>query len=710
MGYKHFISLFIILAFANFIYSQDVRTLVATIYDQYPGKNSDFEPEYGSLTKGLVKTKLNSLRYPEIGTDDKRVLVDGRIYNPQLFPTWWNSDEKYNRQLTYNIDVKKVLDSKTNTYTYQFVSKEFFPIDKRGWDEDSQYRKYKDDNGNYHNYHFCLKINYKFNYQGYETFLFSGDDDVWVFINGNLAVDLGGLHTQANATIDLSKDENKAKLGISPGSTYNFDFFYCERRTFASNMIISTNFDLFCPKFDYCGTCLGGGCCKPEVDCNDNDPCTDDICPSNDDPLVNQNNWRQMCDHKPKNCKSDSQCYVGSCEASSGKCIKTPLPPVDKTSECKFASSCSDSSGWSYGNSCNKTCQTGNCKDGVCEVMDANYCANKLGLGPCYSYSCDANGSGNCVAEPICKQNQNNPCLVNSCNVENDVAKCIETTLAPEQCDCDCTGQLNGCNIKRCNVLDGTCAPIPKDGIDDGNLCTEDHCDEATGKVTHTPMACGSCSSCDKGKCISQDSLCDDSNICTSNKCGANSTCEVSKVSCDDGNPCTIDSCDQFLGCVNTPIECEDDKESACNVGYCDVSDGQCKFKPRQCTPENAPFCLVYECDQNSGCISYDKPCVADNSRCEQGYCNNETRECLSKDYDPQPFICKTAAVVSTAVIAGVTVAGAVALGLAIFGGKKGYDYWKESRGSTFSSSNSNPLYVQNPNGGENPLYASTTD
>ncbi|KAF2072260.1 hypothetical protein CYY_006414 [Polysphondylium violaceum] len=700
------ISLFIVLAFAHFIYSQD-RIVSVSIFDQHPTKNSDFEPELGSLKTGLVKTKLPTSRVPELGASTND-LKTGRINNPELFPTWFNRDTTKNVQIPFDIPFKKVLDSETNTYIYQYKNNAFFPIDKQGWDVSSTYRSYTDDDGKYHNYHFCLKMNYKFSYKGYETFYFTGDDDVWVYINNTLAVDLGGLHSKESASIDLSTQASKTKLGITPDNTYNFDFFYCERHTTASNMEITTNFDLFCPKFDYCGTCLGNGCCKPDADCNDNNPCTVDICPDANDPTVTASNWKSKCTHEPKVCTSNSQCLIPSCQAGTGKCITTPLPPKDRSSECLFASSCSDKTGWNYGNACNQTCQTGACNaDGTCAVTTDQDCATQLGLGPCYTYSCDKNGSG-CVATPLCKQSTTNPCLINECKIVNDQATCVQTTLAPEKCNCDCTGQLDSCLLKRCDVTDGSCAPIKIDGIDDGNLCTVDSCDKNTGKITHEPIVCVGCTECVKGKCEPSDALCEDNNICTTSKCGANNTCVATPISCDDNNPCTVDTCDQFKGCIHTPITCAD--EGSCSVGYCDTADGVCKTKPRQCTPENPAFCLIYECDENAGCISYDKPCVAENSRCKQGYCDNSTMECKTKDYDPQPFICKTAAVVSTAVIAGVTVAGAVALGLAIFGGKKGYDYWKESRGANFSSSNSNPLYVQNPNGGENPLYAGASE
>jgi fibro-slime domain-containing protein len=41
-----------------------------------------------------------------------------------------------------------------------------------------------------------------------EQFTFIGDDDVWIFINGRLATDLGGLHTEVGGVIDLDINTN----------------------------------------------------------------------------------------------------------------------------------------------------------------------------------------------------------------------------------------------------------------------------------------------------------------------------------------------------------------------------------------------------------------------------------------------------------------------------------------------------------------------
>jgi fibro-slime domain-containing protein len=77
---------------------------------------------------------------------------------------------------------------------YQYNSANFFPIDGRGF-------------GNFyggHNFGFTFVSNLRFTYQGFETFDFVGDDDVFVFINGMLALDLGGVHSAESATLDLT--------------------------------------------------------------------------------------------------------------------------------------------------------------------------------------------------------------------------------------------------------------------------------------------------------------------------------------------------------------------------------------------------------------------------------------------------------------------------------------------------------------------------
>ena len=101
---------------------------------------------------------------------------------------------------------------------YHFFSDAYFPIDGMGFGNE----------GNAHNFHFCSHVHTAFAYHGAGTFSFTGDDDVWVFINNQLAVDLGGLHNPMTDTVDLTTFCPQGNC-LADGNMYPLDVFHCER-------------------------------------------------------------------------------------------------------------------------------------------------------------------------------------------------------------------------------------------------------------------------------------------------------------------------------------------------------------------------------------------------------------------------------------------------------------------------------------------------
>lgn len=89
-----------------------------------------------------------------------------------------------------------------------------------------------------HNFGFTMKIQATFEYVPGQYFDFLGDDDVWVFINNRLVVDIGGQHAQVAGAVDLDT------LGLTVGETYPFHIFYAERHTSSSNFRMHTSIDL----------------------------------------------------------------------------------------------------------------------------------------------------------------------------------------------------------------------------------------------------------------------------------------------------------------------------------------------------------------------------------------------------------------------------------------------------------------------------------
>jgi fibro-slime domain-containing protein len=87
-----------------------------------------------------------------------------------------------------------------------------------------------------HNFSFTSEVRYWFQYDATKSYTldFTGDDDVWVFINRKLAVDLGGIHTPVQGSVTFGAG-TPAKFGLTDGQVYEVVVFQAERQTSGSS-------------------------------------------------------------------------------------------------------------------------------------------------------------------------------------------------------------------------------------------------------------------------------------------------------------------------------------------------------------------------------------------------------------------------------------------------------------------------------------------
>jgi fibro-slime domain-containing protein len=220
-------------------------TGVVRDFKDLPDDNNTGDPDFDAFsglapTMGLVLKALGSdLKpvYADNCADGTTIFTAGCPYG-QMLTTEANYNEWYRFAPNVNKPFLVYLKFVPNSGVYTFDSEEYFPLDDAGWGNNAT-----GDDGKPHNFGFTTEVHLEFLYKGGETFTFVGDDDVWAFIDHQLAVDLGGTHSAATGSASLDS------LGLIKGGQYPLDIFNAERHPTGSHFRVDTNLS-----FTSCGT------------------------------------------------------------------------------------------------------------------------------------------------------------------------------------------------------------------------------------------------------------------------------------------------------------------------------------------------------------------------------------------------------------------------------------------------------------------------
>ncbi|MHB8872249.1 MAG: fibro-slime domain-containing protein [Myxococcaceae bacterium] len=181
----------------------------------FKADHPDFEEKIAS-EKGLVNA--------ELGSDGKPVFTGTgtTISSADSFAQWYRDTPDVNLAIPVNLDLVE------KDGVAVISNDAYFPIDEKGFGNE----------GRNHNFHFTTELHARFVYGGGEKVTFTGDDDLWIFINRKLVIDLGGVHGSQSKSLAL--DDIAGTTGLEKGKGYAFAAFHAERHTTDSHFNLQT--------------------------------------------------------------------------------------------------------------------------------------------------------------------------------------------------------------------------------------------------------------------------------------------------------------------------------------------------------------------------------------------------------------------------------------------------------------------------------------
>lgn len=218
--------------------------------DKYDGKNLNAGNEH-TLLSGIADSTLNSngnITFSHVDTplclfEDNPVKGSTAYSNYKL--QFEQIGDTYTLKNVLGSDGKKTMEHDLTTFFTQkksaggmLYSNKFWPLDSVSEEKDS-FREKASDFNETHNWHFGMTYEVEFeigDYTGPMEYYFRGDDDFWLYVDGHLAVDLGGIHSAIGHTFDLKAFINKkvAEGVMTKEGKHTLKVFYMERGGFGS--------------------------------------------------------------------------------------------------------------------------------------------------------------------------------------------------------------------------------------------------------------------------------------------------------------------------------------------------------------------------------------------------------------------------------------------------------------------------------------------